>query len=507
MRKGRFLTDLYLGSGNMERLPRYTDLPLRSEVIEIIKNCDQLSKEYPPHHLEQYETVPDALMSKLRQMGFFALTIPESYGGLGLSLGEYLAVVEEIAGRDLALGILSLAHLSIGTKGIVLFGSEEQQNKYLRPAASGEMIFSYALTEPRRGSDARNVETTAILSADGSYYLLNGQKTYITNANYAGGLTVFAQLDAENPGFMGAFVVETGWDGVQVGRNMPKMGLKASSTAAIRFKDVRIPRENLLGQPGEGFKIAMTILNYGRLALGATSAGIMKQSLHDMQRRASKRIQFGVPIDNFELVQEKIVKAAVYSYAASAMTNLTAAILDQEPLAPLAIESSHCKLFGTTRAWDVLYDALQVAGGAGYLTTQPYEKRMRDFRVTTIFEGTTEIHSVYPATLMLRSLSKEMKRNCRHRRDEFFFLVKKMFSPLRLAVTSRDRISRRAVQLIKANARRIEAARPRGADLSKEQLLLSYFVEEAREARARDKRLLVPAREAAHRKVFNSLAH
>ena len=187
-----------------------------------------------------------------------------------------------MATQNLDLGFTALAHLSIGTKGILLFGTEEQKRKYLVPAASGHMIFSYALTEPRIGSDAKNIETTAVLDDNGEYYILNGQNTYITNANYAGGLTVFAQLDPQHPGVLGAFVVETAWDGIKIGQEMPKMGLKASSTAAIKFTDVRVSKENLLGQPGDGFKIAMTILNFGRLALGAASSGVMKLSLKDM---------------------------------------------------------------------------------------------------------------------------------------------------------------------------------------------------------------------------------
>ena len=161
------------------------------------------------------------------------------------------------------------------------------------------MIFSYALTEPRIGSDAQHVETMAELSDDATHYVLNGQKTYITNANYAGGLTVFAQMDGKRPGFMGAFIVETSWDGVKIGKDMPKMGLKASSTAAIQLKDVRVPVENLLGKPGDGFRIAMAVLNYGRLGLGAASVGMMDQSLKDMMKRATTRIQFGVPIGDF----------------------------------------------------------------------------------------------------------------------------------------------------------------------------------------------------------------
>ena len=226
-------------------------------------------------------------------------------------------------------------------------------------------------------------------------------------------MTVFAQLDPKRPGFMGAFIVETGWEGVRVGKEMPKMGLKASSTAPIQFKNVRVPKENLIGRPGDGFKIAMSVLNYGRLGLGVASTSLMSVSVRDMLERASSRIQFQVPIKSFQLVQEKIVRAEIGAAVSSAMNRLVAGLLQSEPLFRAAIETSHCKLFGTTRAWDAVYDALQVAGGAGYLKTLPYEKRMRDFRVATVFEGTTEVHSIYPALLGMRQIQKAFKESGR----------------------------------------------------------------------------------------------
>ncbi|MDZ7579707.1 MAG: acyl-CoA dehydrogenase family protein, partial [Deltaproteobacteria bacterium] len=276
---------------------------------------------------------------------------------------------------------------------------------------------------------------------------------YITNANYAGGLTVFAQMNPSAPGFMGAFIVETGWQGVTIGKEMPKMGLKASSTAAIQFKNVSVPRENLIAKPGDGFKIAMTILNYGRMALGAGSAGTMRQSLQEMKKRSAARKQFGVSIDSFELIQEKMVAAKVNGYVTSALTAFTADMLMDDPLAAVAIESSHCKLFGTTRAWDTLYDALQVAGGAGYLATQPYEMRMRDFRVTTIFEGTTEIHSMYPALYMIRRLAKRLETVSGSKGGRIYFLLKSLFGRTRWRLRFNQKKMDRALHEAAANAR------------------------------------------------------
>ena len=347
------------------------------------------------------------------ESGFFGLSIEREYGGMGLSLCEYLKVVEEISRLDIPVAFTFLAHLSIGIKAIQLFGNEGQKHYYLRRAASGEMIFAYALTEPRIGSDAQHIETTAVLGEDESHYVLNGRKTYITNANYAGAMTVFAQLDPNSPGFLGAFIVETALEGVQVGKDMPKMGLASSSTASVQFRNVRVPKENLIGAEGEGFKIAMAVLNYGRLGLGAASASVMRLSARDMLDRASSRIQFQVPISSFQLIQEKIVRARVGEAVSSAMNNLAAALLQDRPFPGVPVESSHCKLFGTTRAWEAAYDALQTAGGAGYLKTMPYEKRMRDLRVTTVFEGTTEVHSIYPALWGVRLLGKSLKESGR----------------------------------------------------------------------------------------------
>jgi len=539
-----FLANIYFGSLDMERFHSFRDLEENDKTREIIEKYHEITEKYPSSYLEEQGTVPAELLEALKKMGFFGLNIPEEYGGVGLSIRQYLKVVEVLSISDLALALISLAHLSIGCKGIVLFGTEAQKAKYLVPAATGEMIFSYALTEPKIGSDAKHIETWATLSDDGSHYILNGQKTYITNANYAGGLTVFAQLDRDKPGFMGAFIVETAWDGVNIGRDMPKMGLKASSTAAIEFKDVRIPVENLLGKPGDGFKIAMTILNYGRVALGAGSAGALHQSSRDMEKQSARRIQFGVPINTFELIQEKIVKAKVDGYVTSAITAFTAGLLESDPLAPVAIESSHCKLFGTTRAWDTIYNALQVAGGSGYLTTQPYEKRMRDFRVTTIFEGTTEIHSIYPPLFVLRNLDKEIRTVHRSTISKLAFLLKGMFARAKWKLRFNERVMNRAVRVAKANARsirllllvglliygkriqqkqfflrrltnlsiylfgilsvlaKIDAEQKMGRDVSEDQKILAYFVEEALQVRKNNTRLISSKQEALHKKIF-----
>lgn len=405
-----FLEHLYAGSFRRDLLFDAAVPVDQEKVSSFVDRYHEIVKKYDPLELEKRPRIPDSLMAEFKELGIFGLTIPKEYGGLGFTTTEYLHVVAAMARSDMALVLIPLAHLSIGLKGIVLFATEEQKRRYLPGAATGETVFAYALTEPKTGSDAQHIETTARLSEDGTEYILNGSKTYITNGNYAGAMTVFAQLDPENrPGHMGAFIVETAWDGVEVGNDMPKMGLKVSSTTPIRFKEVRVPVENRIGEEGDGFKIAMNILNYGRLGLGAAGAGLMYQSVDDMERRATSRKQFGRPIRDFELIQEKIVDARAHAFAAWNITIATARMLERNPQMNVAIESSHTKLYGTDKCWDTLYDALQLAGGAGFIQTMPYEKRMRDFRVTTIFEGTSEIHSIYPPLTVFRRLGKELR--------------------------------------------------------------------------------------------------
>jgi acyl-CoA dehydrogenase family member 9 len=517
------------------------------KVESILTAYGELVREFPPVTLEALGRIPNEMLHKLARIGLFGLSIPKAYGGLGFNTWEYMKVVEQMVPMDMAAALASLAHLSIGVKGIELFGNEAQKQKYLVPAASGEIIFAYALTEPRIGSDAQHLETRAELAPDGNHYLLNGQKTYITNANYAGAITVFAQMDPARPGFMGAFIVETNWPGVIIGKDMPKMGLKASSTAAIQFRNVKVPVENLIGAPGDGFKLAMTIINYGRLALGAASAGMMRKSLEDMIKRSSSRVQFGVPIKEFPLIQEKLAKARVNCFVCGAINDLTATLLHANPKGNLAIETSHCKLFGTTRAWETLYEAFQVAGGSGYIATNPYEKRLRDFRVATVFEGTTEIHSIYPALSALRNLSKHAKELDNQKSSLLRFFLGNFFRRVEWPLAFKDRTLQGASRLARANANAIRrllllglvvyrkkapekqfwlrrittlslylfglmavlvklAPEEKAGSLKKEELaLLRCFLDEAKQTRRQDRRLFDSRKERATTAIAQGL--
>lgn len=445
-----FLADLYLGRCDQALFDSFPAPAATAETARLISAVAELCKTWPAAELEKAGRLPDQLRREMRELGLFGLNIPREYGGLGLPLAQYLLVLQALAGHDLALAIIPTAHLSIGVEGILLYGSEEQKQRYLPRAASGEILFAFALTEPEIGSDAQHITTTATLSEDGQAYILNGRKSYITNGGYAGGLTVFARLAPERPGFLGAFLVETATPGVRIGRELAKMGLTISSTTAITFDQVRIPRANLLGAPGDGFKIAMSVLNYGRLGLGAASAGVMARALADMGSRAAKRIQFGRPIGEFELIRAKLVQARVHGAVAEALTFFTAHLLEHDPTGNLAIESSHAKLFGTSRAWATLNEAMQTAGGAGYLATLPYEKRLRDFRVTTIFEGTSEIHAIYPPLQLVRQFAATGRGPAGLAR-----LALRLLRGCDLPELGREPVVRRAKAQIRRAARRI----------------------------------------------------
>jgi acyl-CoA dehydrogenase family protein 9 len=548
MAPGSFMEDIYEGILDQQAFSTFR-MPGQPEKLQaLLQAYRDLLKIHSTQKMEEEGRVPEEMLREMGKAGFFGITLPEVYGGLGVGLRDYIRFVEEISGTDLSAAIIFLAHLFIGVKGIELFGTEDQKRRYLPPAASGEMIFSYALTEPNIGSDARHSETRAELSEDGSHYILNGVKTYITNANYARGLTVFAQMDPRQPGYMGAFIVETDWEGVKIGRDMPKMGLKVSSTAAIQFQNVRVPAENLLGRPGEGFKIAMAILNYGRLGLGAASTGLLDISLKDMLKRSRSRIQFSVPIQDFSLVQEKMICARVNGFIMSCMNYFAAGLLEPGATEDPVIETSHCKLFGSTRAWDAVYDALQVAGGSGYLSTQPYEKRMRDFRVVTIFEGTTEIHSIYPSLFLLGRLGKQFRSH--HGLSRWTFILRTFFSSFATMpwhLDHSDRTVQGAIKIAKANARtvkrmlllgllfygekvgerefflrrvttlslylfgilsalaRISSDLRAGIKNTGDLRLLEYFLEEAKEARRKNRRIFDSKREKIGALVFREL--
>jgi acyl-CoA dehydrogenase family member 9 len=337
---------------------------------------------------------PDGIRQGLHELGVMGLGIPEEYGGFGASSRVFNRVFAEIGATDPALTVYFGAHQSIGCKGIVLFGSEGQRTKYLPRCATGELVAAFCLTEPGSGSDAQAMQSTATPSADGTHYVLNGTKIWISNAGYADLLTVFAKVPVEVDGKRKlratAFIVDAHADGVRLGKHEEKMGIRASDTRSVFFENVKVPVDDRLGDVGQGFHIALEVLNSGRLGLAAGSARGSRRIMQLAIAYAKERHQFGKSIGSFEMIQRKIATNAVECYAADSGVMVASGMVDRGGI-DFSLETAAVKVFASELAFRAANDALQIAGGIGYSKEFPYEQAVRDSRINLIFEGTNEI--------------------------------------------------------------------------------------------------------------------
>jgi alkylation response protein AidB-like acyl-CoA dehydrogenase len=328
----------------------------------------------------------------LKELGLFGLIIGEEYGGIGLSNLAYSRVFAQTGYYDAATSVTVGAHSSIGMKGLLLFGNEEQKQRYLPRLATGELIAAFCLTEPGAGSDAASISTKAVKQADGSW-ILNGSKLWISNAGIAGYYTVFARTDSE-AGKISAFIVERSFPGISIGHKEDKMGIRASITNSVEFNNVKVPAENLLGEEGQGFKIAMAILNNGRTGLGGGCVGGMKRSISMASQQATDRKQFGRPIKDFALVKSKIAQMTIDCFAAESAVIMVASLMDSGAK-DYSVEAAMTKIFASEAMWNTANEALQIAAGNGFVKDFPYERLVRDCRINLIFEGTNEILRLY----------------------------------------------------------------------------------------------------------------
>jgi len=352
-------------------------------------------------HYDRDAEQPADFLQALRDMGLFGLIIPEAYGGLELSNGAYARVLGQTSSHDSSVSLTIGAHSSIGMKGLLLFGSDEQKQRYLPRLASGELIAAFCLTESGAGSDAASIRTRATRNDDGSW-TLTGEKIWITNGGIAGFYTVFARTDTPE-GKITAFLVEAGWPGVSHGPHEDKMGIRASSTTTVAFVDVRVPAENVLGPVGKGFKVAMSILNSGRTGLGGGAVGGMRTLLRLATAQAKDRQQFGKPIAEFGLVREKIARMAVDCFAAESTVWMVAHLIDSG-CTDYSVEAAISKVFASEAVQRASYEALQIAAGNGFMREFPYEQITRDTRILSIFEGTNEILRLYIALSGLKGV-------------------------------------------------------------------------------------------------------
>nr|KAF6377041.1 acyl-CoA dehydrogenase family member 9 [Myotis myotis] len=308
----------------------------------------------------------------------------------------------EIVGLDGSIAVTLAAHQAIGLKGIILAGSEEQKAKYLPKLASGEHIAAFCLTEPASGSDAASIRTRASLSEDKKHYILNGSKVWITNGGLASIFTVFAKTnvvdsDGSVKDKMTAFIVERDFGGITNGKPEDKLGIRGSNTCEVHFENTKVPIENVLGEVGGGFKVAMNILNSGRFSMGSAVAGMLKKLIEMTAEYACTRKQFNRSLSEFGLIQEKFALMAQKAYVMESMAYLTAGMLDQPGFPDCSIEAAMVKVFSSEGAWQCVSEALQILGGSGYMRDYPYERMLRDTRILLIFEGTNEILRMYIA--------------------------------------------------------------------------------------------------------------
>ncbi|ALO45489.1 acyl-CoA dehydrogenase family protein [Pseudohongiella spirulinae] len=365
----------------VERFVRDRLIPIEQEVAENYK-------------------VPDEIIQEMKELGLFGMTIPEEYGGLGLTMEEEIYVAFALGRTSPAFRSILGTNNGIGSAAVVFDGTEEQKQKFLPKYASGEWVGCFCLTEPDVGSDAGSLKTTAV--RDGDHYIINGTKRYITNGPVADTFNVMARTNPDIKGARGisAFIVEKGTPGITLGAIDKKMGQAGSLTCDVIFEDCRVPAENLIGAEGEGFITAMKVLDRGRLHIAGFSVGIADRLIDDALKYAIERKQFGKPIAEHQLIQAMLADSKTESYAARCMV-LDAARKRDEGL-NISTESAACKLFATEMVGRVADRAVQIHGGAGYISEYAVERFYRDVRLFRLYEGTSQIQQIIIARNMIR---------------------------------------------------------------------------------------------------------
>lgn len=362
---------------------------------------DFAEKEVAPIAIEIDENhrFPEENVAKMQELGFFGIPFDEEYGGIGLDTLTYVLCVEELSKCCASTGVIVSAHTSLCADAINKFGTEEQKEKYLTPLASGEKLGAFALTEPDAGTDASGQKTVAV--KDGDEYVLNGTKIFITNAGHADTYVVFAMTDkSQGTKGISAFIVEKGMPGFDFGSKEDKMGIKASSTMELVFRDCRVPAENMLGEEGKGFKYAMQTLDGGRIGIAAQALGIAEGALNKAIKYVKERQQFGRPIAKFQNTQFKIAEMAIEIEAARHLVYKAATLKDAGE--NYSVAAAEAKLKAARTAMDVTTKAVQLFGGYGYSKEYEVERMMRDAKITEIYEGTSEVMLMVVGGALLR---------------------------------------------------------------------------------------------------------
>ncbi|UCE20278.1 MAG: acyl-CoA dehydrogenase [Gemmatimonadota bacterium] len=362
---------------------------------------DFAENELKPESAERDETeeFPAKQVKQMGELGFMGMMIPEEYGGAGMDTVSYVIAVEEISRGDASCGVTMSVNNSLVCHPIFRYGNEEQKKKYLVPLANGTHLGSFSLTEPDAGSDAGNLQTTAV--RDGDHYVINGTKIFVTNGGKSDTVVVFAMTDKEQK-YKGinAFIVEKKWDGFEVGKKENKLGIRASDTSELVFKDCKVPKENLLGEEGMGFKIALDALDGGRIGIAAQALGIAQAALDESIAYSKQRTQFGKPICEFQAIQWMLADMETEIQGARHLVHQAARAKDSG--GRYSKEAAMAKLFASEVAMRTTTKAIQIHGGYGYMKEYPVERLFRDAKITEIYEGTSEVQRMVIAASLLK---------------------------------------------------------------------------------------------------------
>lgn len=371
-----------------------------TEEQEMMRNMvqDFAREEIAPEveRMEKEDRFPREIIHKMGELGLMGIPIPEEYGGSGMDFTSYIIAIHEISKVSAAVGVILSVHTSVGTNPILRFGTEEQKKKYIPKLASGKYVGAFALTEPGAGSDAANVKTTAKLKDD--HYILNGSKIFITNGTDADTFITFARTGEGKEG-ISAFIVERDTPGFSIGKVEEKMGLHGTGTVTLSFDNCQVPKEQLLGEEGEGFKIAMANLNVGRIGIGAQSLGVAEAALEHAIHYAKEREQFGKPIAHNQGISFKLADMATEIEAAKLLVYYAVDLAEKK--LPLSQAASMAKMFASDTAMKTAIEAVQIFGGYGYTEDYPVERFFREAKVTQIYEGTNEIQRIVIAKNLL----------------------------------------------------------------------------------------------------------
>jgi len=412
-----FAKALFFGKFKGELLFPYPTLPAE-KAVQAEAQAARV-REYAERHIDAMKIdrdarIPDDVIAGLAALDVYRLTIPAEYGGLGFNQQMYLKTMEVFGGHDSSVAVFVNAHHSIGCRALVLFGTPEQQARWLPGLLDGTKLCAFALTEPEAGSDAGNVQTTARPTDDGEAYILDGVKQYITNGGIADVLTVMARTpaptrDKPDATKITAFLVTPDMPGFEVlEARAEKCGIRGTATGKLRFTNMRVPKANILGPIGKGLKVALTVLDFGRTTFGASCTGHAKTALKAMVEHAKRRVQFQQPLAEFQLVQKKIAFAAAHTFAMEAATTQCAAFIDRG-FEDYMLETAILKVFATEHLWTIINDAIQVWGGKAYFCDQPLERWMRDARINLIGEGANDVLKAFVAVVGCRGSGEYLK--------------------------------------------------------------------------------------------------